>query len=78
MSGFAASATILPLLGALRFDVATLTTAIADKLPSIVVVGAAAFVATTCTITAASTTAAAATAAAATSSRELGALTISP
>ena len=77
MSTFAASAALLPLLGALRFDVATLTTAIADQFSLVVTVGAAASVASTCAVTAASTSAAVDTAAAATSSRVLVAPSIS-
>ena len=77
MSDLTALAALLPLLGALRFDMATLTTAIADQFSLVVTVGAAASVASTCAVTAASTTAAAATAAAATSSRVLVAPSIS-
>ena len=79
MSDLTALAALLPLLGALGLDVASLSTTIAYHFAFVVTIGAAAFVAVTSTdavTTAASTTAA--TAAAPTSSRVLVSLSISP
>ena len=79
MPDLAALATLLSLLGTLGLDMASLSTAVADHLAFVVVVGAATSIAVTSTravTVAASATAAAA--AAPTSSRVFVALSISP
>ena len=79
MSDLTALAALLPLLGALGLDVASLSTTIAYHFAFVVTIGAAASIAVTSTdavTTAASTTAA--TAAAPTSSRVLASMSIAP